>query len=747
MSSLDPEDGEIWGRDGPRETLAQVADLSAKGLNLDLGPMVGQSFLAEPKSKSRRGVQAVAGELLGTEAVSVRLKLVQGPAQGRVTCGALFGHLASLGEGVRLRPPEETADDQVALWAEIKVKATPLTLARSGAFLDELKRLDRLARDIQDQLPVAGASTDLAVAYADLEGVLEFVAPLEDGHQSLPTETTTWVRETLDFLAGSVSVALACPHPAGLDLALALLARESLETGESLGRLVRPTINPRELIELSRKAPGVMVVEAARLNLGANPYELGHEVQVMLSALSGAGRPVLFFGTFEELQGVLHGGPGGRNDPLEPVVRHAPDFPWRLLVDFAVGASARPQGGLPPSARAEVSRLVADSLSGLFPFEGRRLLPVIARRSVREWFRDQAGTVHAAESLVGLARRSTETLGGLAARPRAARSPGVAGRFIQVLTGPNLLNWFKAHLLGQDQALAELTTRLQTEVLTRPPHQPLRYCAQGPPGTGKSQSAVLLAQLLGVPYVNIDASSLPDVHMAASQLFGSGRGFVGSHRPGRLEVVARHHLGAVCEVSDLDHASPSVRAALPDMFLQIMETGEGQATQGHLFSCANIIFVFTLNLPGTGDEAVRKGIGFNHDPSAGDLKKNIVKEMKGLLSTAFLSRTGEPILFHPLDRGSLATIIERAVLTGLSSAALRFGDRVPDLKMEPDLGRRLLNQFDAALITFGARGLLENARSLAATAFLEMVGQGLEFANKTVRVSASEGGQLRLDLE
>ena len=138
----------------------------------------------------------------------------------------------------------------------------------------------------------------------------------------------------------------------------------------------------------------------------------------------------------------------------------------------------------------------------------------------------------------------------------------------------------------------------------------MRYCAEGTPATGKSESTVLLAEWLGIPYICIDAASMSSSHTAAAQLLGSGRGIVGSYQSGRLEQAAKHHAGAVIEVSDLDHAVPEVRAAMADLFLQILENGEAQSATGAMFSCANLIFVFTMNLPGGQDAKVHQGIGF-----------------------------------------------------------------------------------------------------------------------------------------
>ena len=45
-------------------------------------------------------------------------------------------------------------------------------------------------------------------------------------------------------------------------------------------------------------------------------------MQALLSALTEADSPVIFFGRFEDLQAVFHGGQGGLSDPLRPVLVH-----------------------------------------------------------------------------------------------------------------------------------------------------------------------------------------------------------------------------------------------------------------------------------------------------------------------------------------------------------------------------------------------------------------------------------------
>ena len=197
--------------------------------------------------------------------------------------------------------------------------------------------------------------------------------------------------------------------------------------------------------------------------------------------------------------------------------------------------------------------------------ESLRILPATARRLVAATQSGQPEKVLPA--FVSDAIAASETLGGLATRPRTGRDPHVQTHFVTQLTDVALLPYLADKLYGQTPALTILVERLRTEVMARAHHQPMRYCAQGTPGTGKSCSAVMLADRLDVPYVNIDAASMPDYYTASAQLLGSGRGIVGSFQAGRLEQAAKHHRGCVVEVSDIDHAPPTVRGPLADLFL------------------------------------------------------------------------------------------------------------------------------------------------------------------------------------
>jgi ATP-dependent Clp protease ATP-binding subunit ClpA len=237
---------------------------------------------------------------------------------------------------------------------------------------------------------------------------------------------------------------------------------------------------------------------------------------------------------------------------------------------------------------------------------------------------------------------------------------------------------------------------------------------------------------------------MPSSHTAAAQLLGSGRGIVGSHQSGRLEQAAKHHAGAVIEVSDLDHAVPEVRAAMADLFLQVLETGEAQSATGAMFSCAGLIFAFTMNLPGGLDEKVHRGIGFQNKPDAGEVRQRVVSELKIMLSGAFLSRVGTPILFKPLEGEALAAILSRALQKAILAAARRLHLDIQEVVLGPTTASLVLASLNTSVAAFGARTVLEHGRALAARAILDLKRRGGDLSGKVVEVLATSAGELIL---
>lgn len=713
----------LYGDTAQEQCVSQVAGIlenSYEPLNIHL--LKGdRAFDSVNKTDERQGVCAVHGELLEGDVLAVQLLLAPVKGDVRVSAATFFDHLAQLGDKCRvIAPPQVLKSTKNGLWVELRVSAVPFNFARESAFAAELEKIDNFARTLQAAMPKAQDDKKIAKLYKSLKDALEAVYPANGGISSLPGDIKQFCQETLGYLKGGSSIALESSYPVLAHYCIQALATCAVDAGGTLGRLKSATINARGLGEVAQKAPGIVAVPAPGVSLGTNAYEMSNEVSCMLTNLSAANTPMIFWGTQEQLQSVFGGGQGGGTDPLSPVVRHMPGVKMERLVEFAVQRAGHLSGGLPA---ADEKMLISMIVEGLKDFHGTtrtRILQAVATRSIAVFTNGESVTPEFVSSCATDVSNLKESLAGLSPRPRASRNEEVQHRYISVMANPELPEYFMEHLFAQDDALLQLCVRLSTEALTRPSHQPICYCAQGTPGTGKSESSILLARRLGVPHINIDAASMPDYYTASAQLLGSGRGIVGSYQSGRLEQASKCHNGAVVEISDLDHAVENVRSALADLFLQVLGTGEAQSASGAMFSCCNLIFAFTMNLPDGMDEAVRKRVGFNDTVSRNELAADVENYIKRMLSSAFISRIGTPILFDPLGGSALEHILERAVSDSLITAAERCALDIAGVDLEPGLGANAVESMRGRIVSKGARALFEHGRTLAANAFIEM---------------------------
>lgn len=724
--------------------LNEVAGLISQAVGLGLKTGAEEHFLLEGGGGT--GITRAEGRLENQALICVRLEVLKTPADSRLSARRVFHHLSSLGERTRI-VSAGTGDtgDSTSLWVEIRIQASPLSLGRTSALLREIATIQEMARELQADIPEALSNEALTKQYAEVADVLEPISPMPKVEQVADAAEREWAVASLDYMNGGLPVALVVQDRIVEDYCLGLLASACARRGGSLGRLLLPVINAKGLMDVSRKAPGAVVVPAVRIHLGSNVYDLAGEIHSLLECLASAEKPVLFTGTYEQLQKVFQGGQGGWVDPKWPVVRWAPEIPLARMVPFAVEGAGNGAAFLSARDKAALSKEILEQLSLLPASMAGGLLPVVAKRETNIRAGGCAGGFPPTEAFVEEVALLKETFCGMAAKGRAARSPHVQGRWVRVLAGGDLSEHLRRHLFAQDEAIDSLALHLRKEVLTRPDHQPLRYCAQGMPGTGKSRSAQLVAGMLDIPYVNIDAASMPDYYTAAAQLLGSGRGIVGSHKSGRLEEAAKHHAGALVEISDLDHAVPGVRAALADLFLQVLENGEAQSASGAMFSCAGLVLAFTVNLPDGLDERIRKGIGFGDGEDRRAVRKRVSRELKQIFSGAFVSRVGSPIVFEPLSGTALRLIVEKAIADSVELAAVRLEAGLEGISIDEGVAPMVLGTMESRDGASGARAIVEHTRGLVSGALLDFLSGRSRPAGLRLRVEpGADGASLRI---
>jgi len=669
---------------------------------------------------SGRSISSVSG-VVSNDSLDLRFILVRVEGGLSVRADFLFERLSELESlGGKYRLIFETDGGAKCLGVGFGISTVPLTLPRLAHIRDEIERLKRLGALLKEGLPEILDDRSIRARYDSVSDVLAPVLPLNGC--VIPESVLPLAERILECQSAAIPVALIAPNPLRERYLLSCVASLCAEIGLTLGVVEKGLVPVRQLPDLLSKAPGGVAAPMESLFVrDSENYDMGSHLRTLWASTRKMKNGLIITGSEGELQHALNGGQGQVSDPLEPLILRA-DYKLEFgnLLDFAIDTVARDLGGLSAAEKREVRSRIGACLAPQQEDVRERLLLAAVRREV---MLQKSGrtNVRSLDEFVLKMRDSRETFTGSTGIVIPRRSDSAQRKLVEVFCDKDFENRLKTRILGQSCAVRGLVQRLRNEALCRPPEQPLRVLLEGSPATGKSESAKFIAEALGFEHMTVDCAGIPDYYTFSAQLLGSGRGIVMSHQPGRLEIAARKG-GVVMEIADLDHAPPTVRAAIADLFLQCMETGLGQSSAGGNFNTCNIILAFTINLPGRRDEAAHNGFGYraSPDPDA-EAEERVIREALSLFSPAFLSRVGTPILFKPLDGEALRGIVAAALAAALKAAAGNTGHAVPDVAVDNSAVDLIVSRSDRKIMSFGARMLLEQARSHAAEAYLEFM--------------------------
>jgi hypothetical protein len=692
--------------DQGRAVLHQVCDAIAAKTGLTGQRRRSDTSFSLTRSNTKSGIQSASGEL-EDDVIKIRIEIAHVPSGTLAEVVELCTHIAQL-VGTKIRV-DNTPTGHASLVGELVVSASLLNLARQSALEAELQRLQDLAAAIQTRHSGKPLNSALDEKYA---AVSSFLARIPGVEVPAGSEIHKFVVTAADYLESGLTLAAHGEASLVLQYVTAAIAAEAERRGTSLGRFTPGTLTFKMIPSILPRAPGWLMVSALQLAVSSDAFQISDDAAVALGQLHRQGLPLLITGGFEELQNVFARGQGLRANPLEPLVLAVPDIEIGCLAKFAALAAAEPVGGLTRAAETEVIEAVLAAASGLPQADALRVMQPVASQAVQRWKRGslRAGVTDFANQLAG----QSATLAGFSAPQARQRCEELQTRLTRIAVAADPADFLRAGLFGQSAALTEMGARLRKEILTRPPHQPIRWMAQGPASTGKSESLKLLAQYLGLHHEFIDASGFSDAYTAASQLLGSGRGLVGSNRMGRLEQASQHRPGVIVEVADLDHAHPTVRTLVADLFLKALDEGEADSATGKPFGLSNLLIAFTVNVD--GEERLRRGVGFNSERSREEITARTIETLVTQFSPAFIDRVGSPIVFEALDNAALVAIAQREAVSDFRRAAERLGHTVDEVHAADDLGKALVLGFQQLTSNPGARGLKEHVRQQIAEA-------------------------------
>jgi ATP-dependent Clp protease ATP-binding subunit ClpC len=215
-------------------------------------------------------------------------------------------------------------------------------------------------------------------------------------------------------------------------------------------------------------------------------------------------------------------------------------------------------------------------------------------------------------------------------------------------------------VVSQDDAVKAVSRAIRkARSGLKDPKRPMgSFIFVGPSGVGKTLLAKSLAEFMfgdQEALIYLDMSEYMEKHNV-SRLIGAPPGYVGYEEGGQLTERIRRRPYAVLLMDEVEKAHPDVF----NMLLQIMEEGRLTDSFGRHVDFKNVILIMTSNL---GADVIKGGsqFGFVKRAEVQDyekIKKALMGEVEKFFRPEFINRLDDVIVFRPLVKDDLNTIIE-----------------------------------------------------------------------------------------
>jgi len=257
----------------------------------------------------------------------------------------------------------------------------------------------------------------------------------------------------------------------------------------------------------------------------------------------------------------------------------------------------------------------------------------------------------------------------------------------------NLDRELHRHVIGQEEAVSRVSEAiLRSRGGVKDPSKPIgSFLFLGPTGVGKTELARSVARILfdsEKAMIRIDMSEYMEKH-TVSRLIGAPPGYVGYEEGGQLSEAVRTHPYSVILFDEIEKAHRDIFNVL----LQVLDDGRITDAQGRTIDFKNTIIIMTSNI---GSDLLLQSMQ-DHAEITEEARSEVMGELNRYFRPEFLNRLDEVILFHPLSRENMSSIIDLQ----LADIQNRLADR--DIRLELCEEAKDLVIRDSFDIRFGAR--------------------------------------------
>lgn len=249
-------------------------------------------------------------------------------------------------------------------------------------------------------------------------------------------------------------------------------------------------------------------------------------------------------------------------------------------------------------------------------------------------------------------------------------------------------------VIGQDEAVSAVSHAVRrSRSGLQDPDRPIgSFLFLGPTGVGKTELCKALAEVMfddQNAMIRLDMSEFMERH-TVSRLIGAPPGYVGYDEGGKLTEAVRRRPYSVVLLDEIEKAHRDVFNVL----LQVLDDGRLTDNHGRTVDFTNTIIVMTSNM---GSQLIQKLTTEN--ASQEEMQSAIEEVLSEHMLPEFLNRIDEKIIFQPLQREQLNSIVELQ----LQSLTKRLAKQGLQLQVSDEAKRLLAHEgYDPR---YGARPL------------------------------------------